>query len=403
MQGPHNESGLQFCTGPNGQNLFTAPLGQYYHYQSGGNSTSDDDTQIFTNDNHTHAIHDNYRCSKETNGPILCWEAGGNTNCWNADTWYQVAGNVKDIYQNRNNSSYVTARERSMCDEVYGTGGGNSNNDNPNEYPLYTNDDFPDPNSHDNGGSDLSISNCYLSIYGENDWKHKITKILKPGQSFQINAEGRVRNKSKSFKAKNVDWDWRADGGEKNFDRDDVKLDEDTVDIDPNSKVKKHMGRSTVKLSSDSKTVTITGPKGSKSFPAKDGQCKVCIFIDVEDDYDDDISSRNPSKHEYAVVEVIVKEEVNLAEIFAILFSDNYPVPTFEEPVNEEVDDQDSQKDPEDYCHKTSDTSTSGWGYNPITGKECEIKDESNAHEDEGSENTAEEIRKPTAVTPFNI
>ncbi len=181
------------------------------------------------------------------------------------------------------------------------TGSGDGYND--------TTDNNPDSNSHDSGGSDLSISNCYLSIAGKDDWKHQINKTLTYGHSFQIEAEGRVRNESNS-EAKDVDWDWRVDGGKKNFDRDDRKIDEEKeLDIDPNSKVKKHLGRSTVKLSSDGKTVTITGPKGSKSFSVQDdGKCKFYIFIDVENDDDDDISSRDSSKHEYGVVEITAKK-----------------------------------------------------------------------------------------------
>lgn len=198
---------------------------------------------------------------------------------------------------------YCGIKGYSLSEAVDFDEGGDPNN------PPYdeSTDNTPNPNSHDSGGSDLSISNCYLSIAGKDDWKHQINKTLTYEQSFQIEAEGRVRNES-DFEAKNVDWDWRVDGGKKNFDRDDKKLDEDTVDIDPNSKVKKHMGRSTIKLSSDGKTVTITGPKGSKSFPVKDGKCKVYIFIDVENDDDDDISSRDSSKHEYGVVEITVQK-----------------------------------------------------------------------------------------------
>ena len=51
--------------------------------------------QIFTQGNHTHIIADDYRCSKETNGPILCWEDGGDTNCWDAWKWYQFNGDDK--------------------------------------------------------------------------------------------------------------------------------------------------------------------------------------------------------------------------------------------------------------------------------------------------------------------
>ncbi len=58
-----------------------------------------------------HIIHPQYRCSND-----LCWERGGDTNCYDARRWYQVRGFV---YYNRTKSDSVTERTIDMCAEVY--------------------------------------------------------------------------------------------------------------------------------------------------------------------------------------------------------------------------------------------------------------------------------------------
>ena len=88
-------------------------------------------TQIFTQGNHTHIIAPDYRCSKETNGPILCWESGRDTNCWDAWKWYQFNGDVYEVAEHRNDSNWITTLDRDYtCSQVYNSGdsggGGNS-------------------------------------------------------------------------------------------------------------------------------------------------------------------------------------------------------------------------------------------------------------------------------------
>ncbi len=82
---------------------------------------------ISTIGNHTHIIHPDYRCSKELpNGKILCWENGGDTNCWDAYKWYEFNGNIDEVSNHHNDSNWTTTRERSMCGEVYNSGDDNS-------------------------------------------------------------------------------------------------------------------------------------------------------------------------------------------------------------------------------------------------------------------------------------
>ena len=104
---------------------------------------------IFIEGNHTHIIHPDYRCSKELpNGKILCWENGGDTNCWDAYKWYEFNGNIDEVSNHHNDSNWTTTRERSMCSEVYNSGDGNSSGGNSggNSGPGYGDDSgIPNP------------------------------------------------------------------------------------------------------------------------------------------------------------------------------------------------------------------------------------------------------------------
>jgi len=96
----------------------------------GGNSNSGTNPGCFSNPDgsqtcyhgyHTHIIHPtDYRCSKETNGPILCWEGGGDTNCWDAWRWYQFNGDIYEVAEHHNDSNWITTLNRDYtCNEVY--------------------------------------------------------------------------------------------------------------------------------------------------------------------------------------------------------------------------------------------------------------------------------------------
>ena len=102
-----------------------------------------DNINISTEGNHTHIIHPDYRCSKELpNGKILCWENGGDTNCWDAYKWYEFNGNIDEVSSHHNDSNWTTTRERSMCSEVYNSGDDNSSGGNSggNSGPGYGDD-----------------------------------------------------------------------------------------------------------------------------------------------------------------------------------------------------------------------------------------------------------------------
>ena len=160
--------------------------------------------------------------------------------------------------------------------------------------------------SSGSGDANLSIRSFNLSIAGTDEWEREIDKVLYFGRSFQIEGEARIRNKSGSD-AEDADIDYRIDHG-RNFDRDDTKIDEERkLDIDGNETITKHMGRTTVTLSNDGKTVTVYGPDGHESFDVVDGVATFYIFVDVENDDDDDISSSFSGDNEYGVVHVIAK------------------------------------------------------------------------------------------------
>ncbi|MCI5135352.1 MAG: hypothetical protein D3920_09835 [Candidatus Electrothrix sp. AW2] len=111
--------------------------------------------KVIIDPDHTHIIHDDYRCSNNQ-----CWEEGGDTNCWDAHTWYEITdGNV---------CGDKHLRERSMCAEVYssGNGGGNGKGgEDPNIDPY-------DPwEGYKNA---IGIYYVRASEEGEDDWENTI-------------------------------------------------------------------------------------------------------------------------------------------------------------------------------------------------------------------------------------
>ena len=110
---------------------------------------NDNPPAIFVEDNHTHILHDDYRCSKETNGPIFCWESGldpneadGRRNCWNASDWYEMTCDVEEVPVLRNDYDYRITRSKDYtCSEVYDSGGnGDGSNDESPTGPGYDDD-----------------------------------------------------------------------------------------------------------------------------------------------------------------------------------------------------------------------------------------------------------------------
>lgn len=250
-----------------------------------------DGSITFTEGDHTHIIHDDYRCSNDQ-----CWEPGGETNCWDAHTWYEInGGDITDVVRNR---------DRNMCAEVYDSG--------ESEEPTYVPPEVTviDPGTSGGGDSDpdLHISRFHIRLYKSgDDYDHDIYLTMEYGSTTYIEGELKVRNKS-SREALDVDSDYRIENN-RDFDKNDIKVDEDNpFDIDPYDKETKNMKRIAVTVSGDGKTLTVSGDK-SRTFPIVDGHVKFYIFADVEekgrDDGDHDISSEH-DKDEYGKVDIEV-------------------------------------------------------------------------------------------------
>ncbi len=99
-----------------------------------------------------------------------------------------------------------------------------------------------------------------------------------------------VKNKS-DYDSYDTDIDYRVDHHKNKFDSNDTKLAEDTVDIPAGSTITKHMGRTTVHVSHDGKTITVSKGSHHETFDVINGKATFYIFLDVENRGDKDISS----------------------------------------------------------------------------------------------------------------
>ena len=99
-----------------------------------------------------------------------------------------------------------------------------------------------------------------------------------------------VKNKS-DYDSYDTDIDYRVDHHNNKFDSNDTKLSEDTVDIPAGGTITKHMGRTTVHVSHDGKTITVSKGSHHETFDVINGKATFYIFLDVENRGDKDISS----------------------------------------------------------------------------------------------------------------
>ena len=176
----HKTSSVDVCG-----NLFDLNPGDSIIQSSNSNNdtcvSNQDGGMTCTIGNHTHIIHPDYRCSKELpNGKILCWENGGDTNCWDAYKWYEFNGNIDEVSNHHNDSNWTTTRERSMCEEVYndefGIGGfyipPPADYSNPGGAT-----EVPQPGESDHAGyvHNVSMDDVEASVSGHSDYHHSLT------------------------------------------------------------------------------------------------------------------------------------------------------------------------------------------------------------------------------------
>jgi len=315
----HNESRSSLCI-----NLFDLNPGDSVQSSSNNNgdtcTSNQDGGMTCVIGNHTHVIHPDYRCSKETNHPILCWEPGGDGNCWDAWKWYQFNGLVYEVADHHNDSGWITNRNRSMCAEVY--------NDNPGTSiggewqpggpfpidPNYGND----PKAKD---ADVHINHLHVKGPGQSNYHTESGAVFYPGQTQTVSLEGKMENRSSD----NTD-EARMQycvTTKKKFRHDDRKwVDEDYLDsherkhdFDPGEKITKH-GTAHITLSGDMKSVRVYN-KRSYSFSITDKhryEKKIPLYfyldtkIEVGNDEDYDISCSVGSHcgDEYAKFEVLL-------------------------------------------------------------------------------------------------
>jgi PKD repeat protein len=300
-------------------------LEECFGLDAGGGSEAgtgtDEDPEIYTEVNHTHVIAPNYRCSKETNGPILCWEAGGSTNCWDANEWYQFNGEISEVANHYNDFDWITIKNRLMCAEVYNDNSGNSHGGTwqpggpyPGD-PIYGNDPFV-PNA------DVSIK--YLEIKGPGQSNHHTESgaIFYPGQTQSVDLKGKIKNKSND----NTDMAriQYCATTKKKFRHDErIWVDEDYLDsherehdFDPGETITKH-GQAFITLATDLSSITVFKGDRSHTFPITEKHLyekKIPIYfwvdtkVEVDDDEDYDVSCSVGSScgDEYAKFEVLL-------------------------------------------------------------------------------------------------
>ena len=158
-----------------------------------------------------------------------------------------------------------------------------------------------------NTSDDITIKSCKVKIYDETNYQHSVTKTIGKDESFAIDAEAKVKNKT-DYDSYDTDIDYRVDSSRNNFDSNATKLASDTVDIDAEDTIAKHMGRTIVHVSSDGKYITLSKGSHSKTFSVINGKATFYIFLDVQNRGDKDISSQT-NHDEYAKVTVFVSSK----------------------------------------------------------------------------------------------
>jgi len=163
-----------------------------------------------------------------------------------------------------------------------GSGGGGTT-------PPLPDDSEPTPDSTPDNKPDLHISSVKGGLASEDEDKmnNSITETLKPGQCIKVSFIARYTNES-SQKAKDVDFDWRADQDRSRFDENDDKLcDENRENVPAHTKNKKTFKNANLCVSSDGKKLTLTGPDGSITSQFKNVNekkvAKIYVFGDVEE------------------------------------------------------------------------------------------------------------------------
>ncbi|MEA2006608.1 MAG: hypothetical protein U9O20_00390 [Patescibacteria group bacterium] len=171
---------------------------------------------------------------------------------------------------------------------------------------------------------DLHITSVKGGLASEDydDMNHSITETIIPGQCVKTSFVARYINEADQ-EAKDVDFDWRADSDRSCFDEEDNNLcNENLEDVDAGEKNKKTFNNANLCVSSDGKTLTLTGPDGSISSNFQsdgvDQIANVYVFADVEekgrDNGDQDISDEN-SSDEYVKIEVVLSSSLHYREL----------------------------------------------------------------------------------------
>jgi len=309
--------------------VFDGILNQMLEFVEPINSGTNENPQIFTSASHTHVIAPGYRCSKETNGPILCWEDGGDTNCWSATKWYQFNGEVSEIAEHRNNSSWVSILSKDdTCNEVYSSTGGNWQPGGP--YPgdpSYGNDPWvPD--------ADVHINHLNVKGPGQSNYHTESGAIFTPGQTQEVSLEGRIENCSNGI-TDQARLQYCATT-KKKFRHDERKwVDEDYLDnherehdFEPGEKITKH-GQTFITLTSDMNSIRVFKGDRSYIFPITEKhryekKIPVYFWLDTkvevggDEDYDVSCSVGTECGDEYAKFEVLLpwfNSQFNLSAI----------------------------------------------------------------------------------------
>jgi|GEM_PF-2539604 len=153
--------------------------------------------------------------------------------------------------------------------------------------------------------TDIHITHCKIRPYKEGSWHEEVDVDMAPGQAFEFEIEGRVRNKS-NYDLKDVDIDYCFVKDDKDFDvssQDRMCLDDDKVDIDEGEKESKHSRRSWVTIASDLSEITVaTDDRESFTLPITQGnlddeEITLYFYLDVEteDEEDRDVSDEAKS------------------------------------------------------------------------------------------------------------
>ncbi|MEN8252600.1 MAG: PKD domain-containing protein, partial [Patescibacteria group bacterium] len=153
---------------------------------------------------------------------------------------------------------------------------------------------------------DIEISRFDSKVYGEGNYGHKVEKTVLYGNEIYLGGELTFSNKSKRETASGVEFECFI-GDDFHFDKNDFKVvHSDAFDIAPNATVTKNMGKLSIKVSDDGKSIIVSGAQ-SKIIPTLNGvaQFYLSAYVKVKGvkDGDWDISSATDTR-QYAVVKI---------------------------------------------------------------------------------------------------